>query len=391
MFEPVKDRRRNWPRLIAFAALGIALAFVSGLHTASVVLERTAPQIASQLNPSNGRAIGRDAYLRLATLVADGKSNEEAAAELLPLARKAIRLEPLNVRAHVVAAWAAQASQKRQELLNKALKLNRRSRALQGLSLQERTQAGDLNGTIETLDQILRVHPETSAEFFPVLSTALADDQSLATFETILASSPPWQEQFLLRAAATKGSAKNASFLSQRLLIGDEGLDQVVIASLVGEGEWEAGRKHYDFAYARREQSQTGLFPTTFPPFDWNMADEREMRAQPSRDGSEIELFVKPGNGGNLLNRIVQAKGAALKLKMEYDIEPSSQLENVRLQAACVASQQVLLDAPLNGGDTQFQAAKPAANCDFVALGIYARVFRGNPAMRGTISRLTVN
>ena len=385
----MRSQKIRITKRIAICFGGIALAIVVGLQTASLIVERTTPDVALQLNSKNGKALGRKAFQEFSQLIAEGRSQEEAAREVADTATQALRYEPLLPQAHAILALAADTREKRKAILEPALKLNRRSATLLGLSLQEELADQNTEGVIATLDLILRVHPETSAEFFPLLAGALADDQSLPIFERILASKPPWQDQFLLAASANAEAVVNAAQLRRSVTVENENLDAALIARLTAAQKFEAAQQHYAFLEKRVRRDTSMALRSEYPPIDWRFSDTREKRAQLSRGGDAIEFFVRPGAGGILMERIVPLDGDELDVSIDYDLDQSSQLQNVRLQANCADNATPLVDQNFDGSNGEMHLQISRGDCDFMRLVIYARVPSGNPALRGSISNFS--
>ena len=363
----------------------VALAIWMGVQTASLVLERKSPEIALQLDPENGKAIGRLALQDFSLRVAEGAAPEAAASSVAPMARQALRYEPLQPSAHAILALAAKSRDGRKRILEPALKLNRRSATLLGTSLQEELADENIAGVIATLDIILRVHPEMSKEFFPVLAGALTDDQSLPVFEQVFASRPPWQDSFLTTASGVPAAVNNVAELRRRVSIESKSLDALLVSRLAAAGELDSAQKHYDFLEKRFPRSTDPALRSDYPPIDWKLADSREKRAQLSRDGTAIEMFVRAGAGGIVMERIFPAKGSSVLVTIKHDIQPSTQLENVRLQAKCAGATELLIAQNFaeQSGTASFEV--PASTCDFVNVAIYARVPSVSPALRGSI------
>lgn len=375
-------------RIAKSAAIGlvmIALAVWMGVQTASLVLERKSPEMALQLNPANGKAKGRLAFQDFSLKVAEGTAPEVAARAVAPMARQALRHEPLQPSVHAILALAAGSPEERKRILDPALKLNRRSAALLGTSLQQELAEENLEGVIATLDIILRVHPETSKEFFPVLVGALVDDQSLPMFEQVLESRPPWQDSFLTNASANPAAVSNAAELRRRVSIESANLDAQLVARLAATGQLDAAQEHYNFLEKRFPRSTDPALRSDYPPIDWKLADSREKRAQLSRDGDTIELFVRAGSGGIVMERILPAKGSTALVTIKHDIQTSAQLENIGLQAKCAGETQLLMAQNFVDQLSTASFELPTSTCDFVNVAIYARVPAVSPALRGSI------
>ena len=378
-------------RNFAFGIAAIVFAALSGLQAASMVFQRTAPTIALQANPGNGQALGRLAQSQFSADVAEGKTPEDAAARWVQAAQMAIRNEPLNPRAHAILAWAAETSKERQRILTASLDLNRRSSALQALSLQERTKAGDVDGSIETLDQVLRVHPETSEQFFPVLTQALTQEGSLVTFERILSRNPPWQDNFLLFASRTENAVVNAAKLRRTVTVDNVALDNTIIERLVGSKSWSHAFEHYAFLTNRSLDQSQAEFRSEFPPIEWKFADKRGMRAQLANDGQGIELYLKSGEGGVMMQRLVRSDQTQLKIAIEHDISPRLHWPNMGLRVKCAGSSDILFDQKFPDDVARFAPQISTSGCQYLEVALYARVYTGSPAMRGDVTRFSID
>ena len=378
-------------RNIVLGIAAIALASAMGIQATSIVTERTNPITALQVNPNNGSALGRLALAQFTAEVAEGQAPENAAKKAETIAKSAVLAEPLNSRAHAVLAWAADDAEKRDRILENALKLNRRSSPVQALSLQERTQAGDMEGSIESLDQILRVHPETSEQFFPVLADALNQDETLEGFGQIMAYRPPWQDRFLNYAANRNNTIVNATRLRRTVEIEDEKLDKKLIDRLVKINRLPEAYQHYAFLMSREENAGRGKFESKYPPIDWKFAADSGMRAQPAGDNESIELYLRGGQGGIMMQRLLPSNGDTARFEVEHDVTPSVHWPNMGLRVSCAGTQDVLFDQKFPADTPELVAEVNSRGCTFLEVALYARAFTGNPVLRGNITRFSLN
>ncbi|MDP2130013.1 MAG: hypothetical protein U0975_16000 [Erythrobacter sp.] len=73
--------------------------------------------------------------------------------------------------------------------------------------------------TINTLDQILRFHPQRDAEFFPSLVAALLVELTIPAFAEWLAKPLPWRDTFLNYAVGQPDALANPAVIRERVLI----------------------------------------------------------------------------------------------------------------------------------------------------------------------------
>lgn len=380
-------------RALVISLACIVLAVLLAMQAVSAVTSRTAPELALDFAPGNGTALTNRAFALFSDRVRKGDSVEEAARIAAPIARQAYVSEPLSPKSHMILALAQSAPDTRSATLAEALKLNRRSLPLQGAALQERTTNQDLEGVIETLDQILRVHSARHSEFFPLLARALEDDTSLPVFERILANEPNWQTGFLAHAAGHAGALVNTARLRRTSKEENPALDRTLIIRLAADPETQMeAQAHYDFAVKRASVEDAGAWRSDFPPLDWGFIDTREMRAQPDINGEKIEFFVKTGSGGGLMSRLFRINPRTdTIITVNYDIRPEELAEDVRVQAKCPQDTRWRLDRDLSEQGNGFVLSDLPEDCGFIQFLIYARAWTGGVNLRGEIIAINVS
>lgn len=384
------NRSAPSPRLraiIAFA-LGLPLALLAGLQALSGVLTHAAPDIALTVFPFNAMAREQAAFARFRDNAGTGEAADLAAAAQAARgeAIAAIAAEPLVPKAHVLVTIATADGDRRTRILDLASRFNRRDLALQGLVLERGLEARDFSLTVETLDQILRVHPEYRERFFPVLLDALAQPDAVPVFATILDGSATWQERFLSYAVRRRAARPALAQLRSTIDFMDERFDSVLIAGLAGEGETALARDLYRrFARGQGDGERSGSalsWASGFPPFEWALTDERYVRAQPSLDGERLEVFVQSGNGGLLARRIVDAREGPFTLVTSYDGAQPVRSDAVRLTLGCLAGQDTLAETTLAPGTNRLAVEALPPDCSQMVIELTGRALRGEPALR---------
>lgn len=383
--------RKKIGRLATISIIAVPLAVLSLLQSASIVASRTSPDIALQLAPHNGHAYERKAFAGFTAKLAETGDQVAAARNVEPFAAKAVRYNQLSPNAHAILAIAAGASDERKAILGSATALNRRAAALQGLALEQAMIEKNTDQVLSTLDQILRVHPEVYTDLFPVLSQVLADDEAGAVVRSIFASDPPWRDQFFAFASRTPAAVPNLAILRRSMELEDEPLDARLVEGLARAGDLEGGFDHYEFAKTRYLSEATPDLRTDFPPFDWSFSDTRNLRAQLNRKNSGIEFQVRSGAGGELMRRLYKAERSAFSITINTSIEPAIHADKVRLRVRCAGASSFLFDQLLATGEAEYEAPLPDQDCGFVEVSVSARVFQGEPTLRGLITKIDVN
>ncbi|MBT8389271.1 MAG: hypothetical protein KJP13_06455, partial [Altererythrobacter sp.] len=319
---------------------------------------------------------------------------QDAARGAYPVALATLYSDPLSPKAHAILALAAEDRAARGEILNAAAKLNRRDLSLQGLLLQDHVAADDYARTIETLDQILRVHPERSQEFFPVLVEALSNAETIPLFAELLDNSSPWHERFLAFAVRQSEALPNLAILRPQIEVENDVVDRRLIAGLAGSGDVAAASTLYqrvtkiDASMANQAQLD---WRSDFPPFDWRLVDEPGFRAQQSRNGDAIELSIRPGRGGIIAARLLNAPNGPFRINIEHRIAPAQQLRDVRLQLVCTNVAEPVFDERFSRQGDGFRIESLPSDCAYLVLAINARAWSGRSALNGTIQSIRIS
>lgn len=385
------------PKLIAVTVLGCALAVLLGGQALSSVLTRSAPNYATAIFAGNGLAREQEAFGVFQTAFTDNQDMTAAAQAAEPLALRSIADDPLTPKNYTIAALAKTDPEMRAALLEQASRLNRRDLSLQGLVLQERLGEENYPGVIETLDQILRVHPDYSAEFFAVLLDALRKPEAASLFPDILTGAAPWHETFLRYAVRDPDARTNLAVIRDKIAINDDAFDRQLISGLADQGEVGAAQRLYAALNipASSPSDTEGLnWNSDFPPFDWELADERNFRAQSSRDGARLELFVQSGQGGVIARRVIAAPKSRFTIETNLDLEGADRPEAVRMVVRCSERDEnsnALYEGPLANGPNTLAVDQPSGDCQQISLAIVARSLRGETTLRGELTPITVS
>lgn len=379
-------------RAVVAAAVALVLAAALLAQAISGALARRQPALAANLPVPNGAAYEQLAMVIHTAAAIKGMDQREAAEQARPLAMRALARDPLSPRAIAIVALAAEGREARRAILEAGTALNRRDLLLQGLMLEDRVARDDYRGTIETLDAMLRVHPEQRKLLFPLLLQALAQKPAVPEFARMLDGSSDWHIMFLRHAAGQPELLANLGALRLNSRLEDRAFDQLLVMGLVGQGELDLAYRVYSRATGRRIGA-LGPGPiewsSELPPFDWQFAGEQGMRVYPRSEDGQIELYVRGGKGGVIARKLIRNPRGDFAIRVNHNIAPANAIEDVRLRLRC-PNGPWLFDRPFTEGATTFAIDLPPVNCNFLMLEIHARAWSGQPPVQGTIDRLEI-
>ncbi|WP_284123826.1 hypothetical protein [Parerythrobacter aestuarii] len=384
-------------RLVGATLLGLGLAVVMLLQAMSGITYRQAPQLATTLMPMNGLARERLAFAEFgagATDPTDMASVIQSAISAAPTAREAIADEPLLPKAHAVLALEMQDQGAQAEFLELATNLNRRDVSLQGVLLQNRVSAADYAGVFETVDRILRVNPDLSEQFFPILVQALGDEQGKEQLAGLLRDPPQWLEDFAMFAVENDAAVETLADLRRGSSMDYKYFDARLIARLVAVGDLKTAYETYSSIRDQSAQDQpeaSGLWRNQYQPFDWRLANRSGFRAQISRTGNSLDVFVRPGQAGVLAERIVPVagSGAGMKLTIKHSLDRSA-LPMMRVNFLCGNNTQPFRSVEFPASESVISIADRPAQCEFVRMTIYARPGSTGTPIDGAIESVSL-
>ncbi|MFZ1742047.1 MAG: hypothetical protein WAT93_04290 [Pontixanthobacter sp.] len=378
--------------MAVFVAIVIAVA--AFLQAASSVLYIKRSELAVQLFPPNGLAREQATSQQFFTGIKTEADIAPSARQVGSAALDAYARDPLTPKAQAILAIAANSAKHKSDILHAAMWLNRRDLLLQGLVLEEQVKARDYRASLATLDTILRVHPEQSANFFPILTKALAEEAAIPALSKILDRSSEWHDRFLLAASRDPTSLVNLARLRLSREKIDPELDQRLISGLVAIGHVDLAHRIYQKATGRETSAikirGSDGWSTGFKPFDWALADEAGFRAQPAENPAELQVFVRSGKGGKLVERVITATAVPLLVKIEHTLTPANQVKDVQLRASCPGAEQPYFEQVFRISEMAIQIPPSPSQCKFISISIYARAWSGGGSIRGNIRKFEI-
>ncbi|MEM6907567.1 MAG: hypothetical protein AAF494_02720 [Pseudomonadota bacterium] len=316
-----------------------------------------------------------------------------AARDARPLALSALAADPLLPKAHALLAIASENDATRSEIARMGQALNRRDVTLQGVILQNALAEGDYDATFGAINRILRVSPERSDEFYPVLTDALLQDGAAPALSRLASDPPLWFDGFLLFAVERDASLLRLASVRRDVDVKNADFDRRLVRRLSITGEFATAQEIYRLASASRETPEAEAehaIRFAYPPFDWDLANEGGLRARPTRDEKAIRFTVRRGRNGTVMQRFIEAPKESLQLRIEHDLKLENRIEPARVQASCGWAEQPFFDTDLVASPARYAVPVPSGNCDFVRIRLFARPVLMGAAFSGEIKRFDV-
>lgn len=372
----------------------LILALIVGLHSASIAAIRKAPQTATALFPLNGLAQENVASAIFTLRVESGSNPGQAALFASELARNAYRLEPLAPEAHAILSLSQKEEQDRSKTIDAASKLNRRNKMLQALVLERHVSAQNYSEVLKTLDQILRVRPSRSQDLYPVMLAVFVQKGAVEEFQKILNGTSPWHQNFLNFAVTQPGALLNLAELRLEMNFNDREFDRALLLGLAREGQYELAHSLYNefnngagIEIGRRTLS----WDTTYAPFDWQLTDSSDFRAQRSLNDENLELYVRPGQGGIFAQRIIKSPPPPFTISAEQLSASTMPNGKMEMSLKCMPSGKSINETEFETPNLLLTIEELPEDCSFIAITLSARAWSGQAVIRGAISPLIID
>jgi hypothetical protein len=244
---------------------------------------------------------------------------------------------------------------------------------------------------IAVIDQILRVNPERGTEFFPVLTTALRQKATVPAFRELLMRPLPWKDAFLMQAVQNPVAARNLFIIRQSVAIGTPDFNRSLVATLVSNGDIVTAESLYLQLMGQRAPGQgPTVWSSDLPPFDWTFADEAGMRAQPDREGRNLEFSVDPGEGGVLASRLLSRPRTPFIVQAKPNLAAGSAAKDLKIKLFCLGNADPFLEVSFADSLDAFVVPE-APKCDYITLAVSGRAWSGSAPLNGSFSRMTIS
>jgi tetratricopeptide (TPR) repeat protein len=253
------------------------------------------------------------------------------------------------------------------------------------------TKAERYHEALSEVDVILRRNEELRPMLLPELTKLIADRRGREALAAVLATDPPWREEFFNAAGGRKLDPAEARDLYQRVRAlkprGDLRLErQLILQAQASTGDYAGARQTLLAGLPERERAASQyLFDGSFSglsapkPFNWKFQDVDVGRAEPAKDSGRTYLDIAyfGGRPVNLAEQVLALRPGryTLQLTARSDNAISSGALYWRLSCLPARTQIGALDlARASAADRRFTAAftVPATGCTSQALTLVA-------------------
>lgn len=289
----------------------------------SASLGRQVPSTAVRTWPPSGDAYARLSSQSLAMAVDPGARDlpRNLPESVAQAARRGIELEPTNVTAiRNLALYEASHSRagRARELMNIALANTRRDAAVNLWITERLLREGRQIEALQLYDTTIRTDTGAATSLMLGMAQLLNRPESLDSFETFLASSPPWIDDFWTTVLSTQGNLDNAFELRHRLLrrgirMADDH-NALLIERLANSGRTEEAFALYDTisgGRAQREILVDGDFSAAkaYPPIGWKVVAESTFGSSVDTEEGVLQITALPGAQGVVAQQLVRLRG----------------------------------------------------------------------------------
>lgn len=363
--------------------IALALALTSGLTAMGAIAKNKAPALAVTLSPMNGFAAENLASKSVQLSIADnaGQFPGRINPDVTDLARQAFLAEPATPEAVAVLALGG-VEQNRRELMSEAISLSRRQPLVTAWMIADSGAQKDIPALLNHYDSMLRTNSSAASAIIPVMAEALADENFIAPYTSLLGKQPPWAYRFWNAVVYKPQAIGNAARLREMLYKPDEDdtiyRDAALIRALIRNQQFETAEDLYYLLVGQKESGsliKNGSFDTDpeYYPIDWQLFSSGEYGAA-VRNG-KLELSAIRNSGGLFARQLVKVPARTVVL----DIKPGEPIpENTQIIVSLRCAQKMEnaprpISIPLAKEITGLQIDNAKSGCSFYWLDITGR------------------
>ncbi|MEW4468811.1 hypothetical protein AB1K62_13370 [Parasphingorhabdus sp. JC815] len=362
---------------------GLAIALFSGLVAMGAIAKNKVPELAVSIQPVNGFASQTLAsnFLKAAVAASEGQFPETIDPAMKDVARHAFLSEPITPEAIAVLALGSAEDNKR-ELMQEAFALSRRERLITGWMIADSGAREDIPAILGYYDTMLRTSSSAASAVIPMMAGALADENFVEPFASLLKKNPPWARRFWGAVVATPEAVGNAARLRELLYTANEEKenyrDAPLISALVRIKQFEEAVNLFQLLEGQEKTDSllhNGSFESApqYPPLDWQIFSTGEYGAAITK--GKLQLSAIANSGGLFARQLVKlpAEVVTISVKSQSGIPDGA---NIFLNISCA---EALNNAPqririrLSGKSTNQQISNEQSGCSFYWLDIIGR------------------
>lgn len=360
--------------------IGLALALASGLTAMGAIAKNKAPVLAVTLSPMNGFAAENIASESIQVSIAEnsGQFPDQIDPEVTELARQAFIAEPATPEA-VAALALGGADENRRELMGEALLLSRRQPLVTAWMIADSGAREDIPALLNHYDSMLRTSSSAASVIIPVMAEALAGENFIKPFSSLLGKKPPWASRFWGAVVRAPEAVGNAARLREALYKPDEDdaiyRDAGLIRALIGSQQFETAEALYYLLAGQNDAGsliKNGSFDAEpeYYPIDWQLFSTGEYGAA-VRNG-KLELSAIRNSGGLFARQLVKLPHTIVEFSVQNSkVESTDGRLAVRLSCAeNISTKPKAITIPIAHQPAQQKINNANSGCGFYWLDI---------------------
>lgn len=382
---------------------GISVLRVFGWITAcltAVIVGLWSYAIANQNRaPAKVLALGLPAYtaetgdLALASLGARRQQDAEAAVTPLErsLALKAYRSDPLAVSSVGILALDMRAAEKRQQLLELAGRLSRRSSFVSFELVKAAAVRGDEPGFFSWLSRAALTNADARRVYISAMADATARSGALEGLLPVIGPDPSWANFYWNAVNQRPNSLRNGAKLRIALTEApwrqsrQKPTDPILVRQLVAHNDYETAHELVSALAPERSANRPDALlvnadfskRSALAPFDWALASSGNLGATIDVRARRLVISAIPGAYGMVARQLLRLDGGSYEFRWKLSSnEPLSEGSlTVNLRCADVGKAPPIKPADLAIGEHRHVFVVPAkSNCQWYWLGMDASV-----------------
>lgn len=397
---------------ILLLAIAPVAAYLAGASAVANGFARLQPGIAMAMPIGAGPATARSARQDVAQALkerngkASAAATEAFSARISPSVRakavQAFLAEPLSTEAIMVLGLAANGrgdSDAARAIFAAGSALSRREEVGALWLARDAAERNDIDGMLTRFDQILRTSKEARPVLLEQFAAATADPQFRKGMTELLASRPPWGNDFWQIAPNVPAAAKSIGELRLALAGRDlefsESADVRIAYNLIGQGEFVLANRLYR-AVSGTDAGQAVVMnanftdPSRFAPVDWQTYSTGDFGSEISARNGLLYLFAEGAPGGAVARQWVSLENGKYRLRAVTRIFGMEEGDRLMAQLSCIkgGGEQRQIELIDGASEMEFTHSGP---CSEMWLDIVAKPAERNPGFEAEIDRLSLD
>lgn len=346
---------RRWVKPAIVISAGAVMLAATVPITLAMTLGASSPAIVRRVAPFDARSAATIAYL-------GATSNPQQWVRWDALADQALHRDPTVVLAAVTRGMIAEqrgdpASTLR--WLHYADRLSRRDLTTQLWFIEQRVQAGDVQGALARYDVALRASPEASPILYPILTRAASTPEVATALNQLLRHRPSWgagfTDHFIQNSSDWPAMVRVTSGVINRDPINGPAQLSALVGRLVSVGQFDLAWDTYrDFTGVKQSDAtvrdDSFADPSPISAFEWTYADGQALSPERGLEGGRTVLYLPtaPDRDGDAARQLIRFRaGGKWQLSALVSAGEPPVADVPRLALRCAAAPgQVLANLP---------------------------------------------